>query len=179
MKIDKLSIDGKKTSIEVKDNIFSSKINETLISQVIYKTNANLKRCSNVTTCHGSHCFFFFFFPPLTFTTIHFFDAQGYLTQSFLIVPCLLPLPSSSPPPPNTATRTTLTHSRDMFSLKTWTVSPAITRTKTRNSTRGILQLRLQFNYPDEFGAEKSFKGSSPSHEGATKLTERCRATCI
>ena len=28
MKIDKLSIDGKKTSIEVKDNIFSSKINE-------------------------------------------------------------------------------------------------------------------------------------------------------
>ena len=32
MKIDKLSIDGKKTSIEVKDNIFSSKINETLIS---------------------------------------------------------------------------------------------------------------------------------------------------
>ena len=43
MKIDKLSIDGKKTSIEVKDNIFSSKINETLISQVIYKTNANYK----------------------------------------------------------------------------------------------------------------------------------------
>ena len=43
MKIDKLSIDGKKTSIEVKDNIFSSKINETLISEVIYKTNANYK----------------------------------------------------------------------------------------------------------------------------------------
>ena len=43
MKIDKLSIDGKKTSIEVKDNIFSSKINESLISQVIYKTNANYK----------------------------------------------------------------------------------------------------------------------------------------
>ena len=42
-----------------------------------------------------------------------------------------------------------------MFSLKTWTVSPAITRTKTRNSTRGILQLRLQFNYPDEFGTQK------------------------
>ena len=35
---------------------------------MIYKTHANLKRCSNVTTCHGSHCFFFFFFPPLTFT---------------------------------------------------------------------------------------------------------------
>ena len=43
MKIDKLSIDGKKTSIEVKDNIFSSKINETLISEVIYKTNSNYK----------------------------------------------------------------------------------------------------------------------------------------
>ena len=43
-----------------------------------------------------------------------------------------------------------------MFSLKTWTVSPAITRTKTRNSTRGILQLRLQFNYPDEFGTPRS-----------------------
>ena len=43
MKIDKLSIDGKKTSIEVKDNIFSSKINEKLISGLIYKTNANYK----------------------------------------------------------------------------------------------------------------------------------------
>ena len=43
MKIDKLSLDGKKTSIEIKDEIFSSKINESLISQVIYKTNANYK----------------------------------------------------------------------------------------------------------------------------------------
>ena len=43
MKIDKLSLDGKKTPIEVKDEIFSSKINESLISQVIYKTNANYK----------------------------------------------------------------------------------------------------------------------------------------
>ena len=43
MKIDKLSLDGKKTSIEIKDEIFSSKINEALISQVIYKTNANYK----------------------------------------------------------------------------------------------------------------------------------------
>ena len=59
------------------------------------------------------------------------------------------------PPPPNTATMITLSRSRDMFSLKTWTVSLAITRTKTRNSTRGILQLRLQFNYPDEFGTQK------------------------
>ena len=43
MKIDKISLDGKKTSIEVKDDIFSSKINDILISQVIYKTNANYK----------------------------------------------------------------------------------------------------------------------------------------
>jgi len=43
MKIDKISLDGKKTSIEVKDKIFSSKINEILISEVIYKTNANYK----------------------------------------------------------------------------------------------------------------------------------------
>ncbi len=43
MKLDKISLDGKKTVIEVKDKIFSSKINEKLISQVIYKTNANYK----------------------------------------------------------------------------------------------------------------------------------------
>ena len=43
MKIDKLSLDGKKTPIEIKDEIFSSKINESLISQLIYKTNANYK----------------------------------------------------------------------------------------------------------------------------------------
>ena len=43
MKIDKLSLDGKKTPIDIKDEIFSSKINESLISQVIYKTNANYK----------------------------------------------------------------------------------------------------------------------------------------
>ena len=43
-----------------------------------------------------------------------------------------------------------------MFSLKTWTVSSATTRTKTRKSTRGILQLRVQFDYPDEFGTPRS-----------------------
>ena len=36
--------------------------------------------------------------------------------------------------------------------MKTWTVSSATTRTKTRNSTRGILQLRIQFDHPDEIG---------------------------
>jgi len=43
MKIDKINIDGKKESIEVLDKIFSAKINKKLISNVLYKTNANFK----------------------------------------------------------------------------------------------------------------------------------------
>ena len=43
MKIDKLNLDGKKSSIEVLDKIFSAKINHKLISSVLYKTNANYK----------------------------------------------------------------------------------------------------------------------------------------
>ena len=43
MKIDKLNLDGKKSSIEVLDKIFSEKINHKLISSVLYKTNANYK----------------------------------------------------------------------------------------------------------------------------------------
>ena len=43
MKIDKLSLDGKKVPIEVLDNIFSAKINNKLVSGVLYKTNANYK----------------------------------------------------------------------------------------------------------------------------------------
>ena len=43
MKLDKISIDGKKDSIEVLDNIFSAKINHKLVSSVLYKTNANYK----------------------------------------------------------------------------------------------------------------------------------------
>ena len=43
MKIDKLNIDGKKNSIEVLDKIFAAKINEQLVSNVLYKTNANFK----------------------------------------------------------------------------------------------------------------------------------------
>ena len=43
MKIDKLNIDGKKSSIEVLDKIFSAKINMKLVSSVLYKTNANYK----------------------------------------------------------------------------------------------------------------------------------------
>tara|TARA_B100000674_G_scaffold111424_1_gene82738 strand:- start:302 stop:925 length:624 start_codon:yes stop_codon:yes gene_type:complete len=43
MKIDKLNLDGKKSSIEVLDKIFSAKINNKLVSSVLYKTNANYK----------------------------------------------------------------------------------------------------------------------------------------
>ena len=43
MKLDKLNLDGKKSSIEVLDKIFSAKINNKLVSSVLYKTNANYK----------------------------------------------------------------------------------------------------------------------------------------
>jgi len=43
MKIVKLNLNGKKDSIEVLDKIFSAKINKRLISNVLYKTNANYK----------------------------------------------------------------------------------------------------------------------------------------
>ena len=43
MKLEKLSIDGKKETIEVLDKIFSAKINSKLVSSVLYKTNANYK----------------------------------------------------------------------------------------------------------------------------------------
>ena len=43
MKIDKLNLDGKKSSIEVLDKIFSAKINARLVTSVLYKTNANYK----------------------------------------------------------------------------------------------------------------------------------------
>ncbi len=43
MKIEKLNLDGKKSSIEVLDKIFSAKINNKLVSGVLYKTNANYK----------------------------------------------------------------------------------------------------------------------------------------
>ena len=44
MKIEKLDLTGKKTSIEVLDKIFSAKVNYKLISNVLYKTNANYKK---------------------------------------------------------------------------------------------------------------------------------------
>ena len=43
MKLEKLSIDGKKGTIEVLDKIFSAKVNSKLVSSVLYKTNANYK----------------------------------------------------------------------------------------------------------------------------------------
>ena len=43
MKIDKLNIDGKKDAIEVLDKIFAAKVNNQLVSNVLYKTNANYK----------------------------------------------------------------------------------------------------------------------------------------
>jgi len=43
MKIEKLTIDGKKDSLEVTDKIFSAKINNQLVSNVLYKTNSNYK----------------------------------------------------------------------------------------------------------------------------------------
>ncbi len=43
MKIEKLTIDGKKESLEVTDKIFSVKINKQLVSNVLYKTNSNYK----------------------------------------------------------------------------------------------------------------------------------------
>ena len=43
MKIEKISMDGKKDTIEVLAKIFSAKINSKLVSSVLYKTNANYK----------------------------------------------------------------------------------------------------------------------------------------
>ncbi len=43
MKINKLNLDGKKDSIEISDKIIAAKINDKLVSNVLYKTNANYK----------------------------------------------------------------------------------------------------------------------------------------
>ena len=43
MKIEKLTLDGKKDILEVNDKIVSAKINKQLVSNVIYKTNSNYK----------------------------------------------------------------------------------------------------------------------------------------
>ena len=43
MKLDKITFDGKKNTIEVMDKIFSSKINKKLVSNILYKINSNYK----------------------------------------------------------------------------------------------------------------------------------------
>ena len=43
MEIEKLSIDGKTTTVKVADKILSAKVNKKLVSNVLYKTNANFK----------------------------------------------------------------------------------------------------------------------------------------
>ena len=43
MKIEKISLDGKKNSIEVHDSIIAAKVNKRLVSSLLYKTNANYK----------------------------------------------------------------------------------------------------------------------------------------
>ena len=43
MKLEKISLDGKKDSLEVTDKIFTAKVNKQLVSNVLYKTNANYK----------------------------------------------------------------------------------------------------------------------------------------
>jgi len=43
MKVDKINLDGKKSSIELLDKVFSAKINSKLINSVLYKSNANYK----------------------------------------------------------------------------------------------------------------------------------------
>ena len=43
MKVEKINLDGKKSSIEVLDKIFLAKINKKLVNTVLYKTNANYK----------------------------------------------------------------------------------------------------------------------------------------
>ena len=43
MKITKLNVDGKKDFIDISDKIVAAKINNKLISTVLYKTNANYK----------------------------------------------------------------------------------------------------------------------------------------
>ena len=56
MKLEKINIDGKKDSIEALDKIFSSKKNNQLVSNVLYKINANYKRRKAKTKQKSCHC---------------------------------------------------------------------------------------------------------------------------
>ena len=44
MKLDKLNLNGKKTSIEVLDKIFSAKINKKLVNNVLFKAEKTNRR---------------------------------------------------------------------------------------------------------------------------------------
>ena len=43
MKINKINFEGNTNSIEISDKVVGAKINNKLISSVLYKTNANYK----------------------------------------------------------------------------------------------------------------------------------------
>ena len=43
MRIEKINLEGKKASIDISDKIVAAKINNKLVSNVLYKTNANYK----------------------------------------------------------------------------------------------------------------------------------------
>ena len=43
MKIEKLNIDGKKDTIDISEKIVAARVNDKLVSHVLYKTNANYK----------------------------------------------------------------------------------------------------------------------------------------
>ena len=43
MKIEKMSLDGKKIPLEINDKIFAKKVNKKLISEILYKNIANYK----------------------------------------------------------------------------------------------------------------------------------------
>tara|TARA_B100002052_G_C15802431_1_gene561787 strand:+ start:46 stop:669 length:624 start_codon:yes stop_codon:yes gene_type:complete len=43
MKLEKLSLDGNKNSLEITDKIFTNKVNKKLISEILYKNIANFK----------------------------------------------------------------------------------------------------------------------------------------
>ena len=43
MKIDKISLDGTKSTIEISDKVLTAKINNKLISEILYKNIANFK----------------------------------------------------------------------------------------------------------------------------------------
>ena len=77
MKIDKLNLSGKKSSIEVLDKIFSAKINKQLVSNVIYKITCKKPRCQSFVYIGGTSRKFC---QRLT-------DHRGYVHRKYLQTP--------------------------------------------------------------------------------------------